>query len=515
MVKKIRRMRTFVRTASKSMEKKLVENAKKIKADPYLVIPKYSDKYSEKVFNKIRKNIAKINKFKDDPKKLEKLSNLRDLRGAIAGSMLLANSEKAPYLAVAKFPTGDITYAQRGKADKEKMIAIQHIDDPVLRILGIKDVVLKKKLHVYSWDDSFVSTGLDANPPKEFLEFIAKKLGLKMEKNVAFCGDIKAELLRNSEVSKKNYIRLEWKSPGFIIGICESCAKSDKNTLFEITKYMVSPNLSNDFNVDVVGQVVKAKDTVHKTEFIEDYLSGKINDLDFIKKNLQQREKTIKESGELLFILDGVSFGTNVEDFINALKPNKYEKEGLDIILNKINEPVVFDDATPNKVLEHFWGSHGLNTLDELINDRDMAENLFSLKEPPSEILEIALNYKERRNILSQLPKYKSLPTVAKFADNIARTYRTFGENKALAEIKNRPDNTKAKSVSYAFLLALNKGEDKKWQYSSVEIEYGEFLKEYAKKLLDVKPEKYHNTLKDLLVACGSSEDIDDSLIND
>jgi len=34
MVKKIRRMRTFARTASKSMEKNLVENAKKLKKTP-------------------------------------------------------------------------------------------------------------------------------------------------------------------------------------------------------------------------------------------------------------------------------------------------------------------------------------------------------------------------------------------------------------------------------------------------------------------------------------------------
>ena len=92
MPKKIRRMRTFVRTASKSMEKKLIENAKKIQKNPYLIIPEYKDKYSEKVFKKTKKNIDKVNKYKDDTKILEKLSNIRDLRGAIAGSMLLANS---------------------------------------------------------------------------------------------------------------------------------------------------------------------------------------------------------------------------------------------------------------------------------------------------------------------------------------------------------------------------------------------------------------------------------------
>ncbi|UCC20504.1 MAG: hypothetical protein JSV62_04230, partial [Promethearchaeota archaeon] len=101
-----------------------------------------------------------------------------------------------------------------------------------------------------------------------------------------------------------------------------------------------------------------------------------------------------------------------------------------------------------------------------------------------------------------------SLPPLAKFADTVVRVYKTFGEKNALAEIKKRPDNPKGKSIAYAFLLAFGKGQDKKWQFSQVEIEYGEFLKDNVKKLLDSKPDKYHKYLQDLLIASGSSEKI-------
>ena len=174
MAKKIRRVRTFARTAAKSLEKRLVENAKKLRDDPYLILPDYSDKYSLKNFDKIKKGLEKVNRFKDDTNKLEKLSNKRGLDGALAGTLLIAHSEKAPYLAVAKFPTGDITYAQRGRADKEKLIAVQNFDNPVLRLLGLKDIISKRKLHVYSWDEGFISTGLEPDPPKEFVSFIIK-----------------------------------------------------------------------------------------------------------------------------------------------------------------------------------------------------------------------------------------------------------------------------------------------------------------------------------------------------
>ena len=114
---------------------------------------------------------------------------------------------------------------------------------------------------------------------------------------------------------------------------------------------------------------------------------------------------------------------------------------------------------------------------------------------------------------MSQLPKYKTLPPLANFADHIARTYKTFGEKETLAEIKKRPDNPKGKSLSYAFLLVFEKGKDKKWKYSQIEIEYGEFLKKHAKKFLDSSPKKYHKTLQELLTASGSSENINDNLI--
>src|SRR4030042_3955260 len=171
MVKKIRTMRTFARTASKSMEKKIVDNAKELMDDPYILLPKYEDSYSTKYFGKIKKTFNKVKKFKNDTKKLEKLSNKKDISGALAGALLIAHSEKAPYLGVLKYSTGDITYAQRGRSDNEKQAGIQHFDDPLLRLLCFKDIALKKNLHFYSWNDGFVSTGFKPNPPKEFIEF--------------------------------------------------------------------------------------------------------------------------------------------------------------------------------------------------------------------------------------------------------------------------------------------------------------------------------------------------------
>jgi hypothetical protein len=337
---------------------------------------------------------------------------------------------------------------------------------------------------------------------------------LKYKDNVASCGDIKPDEVKNKKTIDTNYLRIHWKSANNYFAICEDCVSEKQNTIFNITKYMIEPNISSDFTIDVVGQVIKQKDDEYtQTQNIDEYLSGKLKDIDFIRKNMKIREESLKDSDEKVLILDGISYGVDIEKFIKALKANKYERGGLEYILGKVDEPVIFDDATPNKVLEHFWKDYGVDTINSIINDESMAKKFFALDDTPSEILKLVYQYQERQKILSDLPKYKSLPPLADFIDSVVKTYKTFGEKEAMIELKKRPDNPKGKSIAYSFLLVLGKGKDKKWQYSPVEIEYGEFLKDYAKKLLNSEPKKYHSVFKELLVASGSSEDIDDKLI--
>jgi hypothetical protein len=135
-----------------------------------------------------------------------------------------------------------------------------------------------------------------------------------------------------------------------------------------------------------------------------------------------------------------------------------------------------------------------------------MAESFFHLEDTPSDIITLAFEYNKRKSILAKLPQYESLPPLASFADRVARTYKTFGEKNALAEIKKHPDTPKGKSIAYAFLLSFGKATDVKWKYSKEEIEYGEFLTPYTKKLLAAESSDYSTALQELLNASGSSE---------
>ncbi|MFO7678181.1 MAG: hypothetical protein R6V50_07370 [Thermoplasmatota archaeon] len=510
MAKKPRKMRTFARTATKSQEKKLIENAKQLRRNPLVVIPECTDKVSQKYFSKAIKRMQKVNSFKDDSEKLEKYANKKGVEAALAGTLLLAISEKAPYLGVLQFPTGDITFAQRGKAGKEKLVAFQHFDNPVLRVLGIKDIVYKKKLYVYSWDEGFVCSGKTPHPPKPFIDFITQKLHLECKDYICICKHLDRKKVKNKKVSTEHYLRIFWKSANLIIGLCHDCAKTTKNTMFTLSKYMLIPDLSHDFEIDVIAEVIRHSYTndSDKTEYITDYLSGNLTDNELINKNMKRRKDKITQSDEKILVYNGVSYGADVKGFVDVLHAKSYEKEALEYMLERSDQPLVLTDSTPNKILELFWNTYGHDFLQSKIDDKKMAESFFKLDDTPSNILKAVEEYKNRQNILVQLPQFSTLPPLASYADMVARTYRTFGQKKALIEIKKHPDTPKGKSISYAFLLALGEEKDVKWKYSKEEIEYGEYLKSYAQKLLEVQPKKYAETLQSLLTASGSNENI-------
>jgi hypothetical protein len=509
MTKKQKEARSFARSAPKSQEKHLIENAKKLQEDPLLILPTCTEG-TQKYFQKLRKQLKRIHQYCTDEAKLEKLSHKKGLDGALAGTYLLAISEKAPYLASLTFPTGDVMYAQRGKADKEKLIAVQHFDDPVFRLRGIKDFVFKKKLIVYSWDNGYICTGKKAHPPREFIDFIKNKVGLSSLDDTMTCPHIPKDTAKKKESLALNFLRIEWKPAQTIIAICENCAKSTKNTMFTISKYMLQRNFSDDFNIEVITQVGKHSvlSDKQKNTHLQEYLTGELTDYEFIKKIAKSQEEYVKQAEEKILVLDGISYGTNVPRFVDALHPTTYEKTALEYILQKSPEPLIASKITPSKILERYWNQYGKEFLESILDDIEMAASLFQLNDTPSNIVILAFEYKQRRMILAQLPTYNSLPPLAAFVDAITRTYKTFGEKKALAEIKNHPDSPKGKSIAYAFLLAFGKGTETKWKYSKEEVEYGEFLKDHARKLLDVKPEEYSIIFQELLTACGSSETV-------
>lgn len=516
MAKKIRRTgccgsgvrgKSIVRTASKSMEKLIVASAEQLYNNPLLILPTYTDKFSEKRFKKIATQLSKINQFKDDIKKLEKLSKKRSLPSAVAGTLLIAHSKKTPYLASAQYGSDAIIYAQRGNATREDLIAAQHTDDPFFRLFGVREMALKHGLHLYSWDSGFISTGIDTKPPEGFIDFILKTFDYKRQKNFVLCQHISQGIINQRKITDTPYLFVYWKSADITFGICKRCASEKKNLIFSITKYLIEPDVRRDFDVEVIGEIIKEgkTNTDYETSNLDEYFNGTLPDHKLITLNMEKRVEKLQSSDTVHYVLDGTSYGNEADKFIDALKPSSYEKQALQFMLQHSNRPVVVTNATPNSVLEIFWDDQGKDFLHSIIDDEKIINELFALHETASMIIKTAFQLTKRRETLQQLPQYKDLPDLARFADMLTRTYKTEGIIKMIAAIKQRPDTPQGKAMAYAFLQAVGKAEDKKWKFSKVEIESGDFLTPFAKRFLDGAPDSYNTEFQDLLKASGSS----------
>jgi hypothetical protein len=523
-MKKQKRMRikTGARTASKVQEKELISKAKKIRKNPDLIIPKCEHE-GRCTFDKIRRQVARVQDLADDEKKLTKLAKTGDqLARAYAATLLLTHSEKAPYLAVFRTPYGEIAYAMRGKVKKEKLIGVQHYDKPKWKLLAVMDIARKKGLHIFSTKKGMVCMGREAKPPDYFVKemIAALKYDLKKEGKIFSCEHLSSKDVKEKNASTHDYILMKWKSPDISIAVCGKCTSKKSNILASITQNMAVPKPEDDFDLDVVVNLkckvdcescnIKKHIDVEE-EIQKEYQNGTISDFELIRKHQENFEDFLRKGEKKVYVIDEYCYGDDISAFINALNPTEEEREGLKVILERVQTPVVVSKATPNKVLNMFWEDHGKEVIKAIVRDEKTAKKLFrksdTSKSSPSQVLREASILTKERDIISALPQYQSLPPIAKFADDIARTYMTSGKEDALRAIEHyKGGDTRIKSVAYAFLLALKQGASKKWQYTKTEIDFAQFLKEPAHKLLNSKPNEYHNRLQNLLSATGSTK---------
>lgn len=514
-MKKPQKYRTGIRAATKTQEKQIVQNAKKILEDPLIAFPKCLNPNCKGMlgkcyFNKEFKKIEKIHLIKNDEKKILRYTKGDNLISAIAGTLLIAHSQKAPYLAVAKLPTGTVPYAKRGEANWEKLIGTQHFTDPRLRLLSVGEKAVKKGLHIYSSEDTMFCTGNKANPPQEFLQYVKEILGLN---NDYTCKHLTKKTVDEKKTIKNPYIRIEWTAGKKIIGICKECSQG--NTLARLKQYFYSPD--DEFQVEVISQEIDCltkcatcniKERMDKKIDTRQYIEGKMPDKAFIDYYRNEHKKEIEKLEEKIIIMDNKCYGENSDKFIEDLHPTKWEKLGLEYILDKISTPLIIPRITPNKILERYWGEYGEEILMKLVQDDAQVKKILDSKALPSEMLEQAVKRAEKQEILSNLPHYENLPPLARLADTIARGYKTRGKKEVVKIISSAGNNTKEKSVAYAFLLAMDQGQDMSWKYSPIEKELGQHIQGHAKKLLNAQAQNYHDALQDLVFATGSTEKI-------
>jgi hypothetical protein len=458
---------------------------------------------------------------------LKRFSEKGDLLArAYAATILLTYEGKAPYLAPFKTPFGTVPYAVRGKTSKEKLVAVQNFDDPKWLLLGVLDVVKKKKLHVYSTKSGLICTGRVAEPPSEFIADAVKGLNVNLERTgkIFTCPHLTAKGVRSREEKGVPYLELDWRSADVTVGICERCSRKSKgHSMATLTQRIADRDITKDFEINIMSTPIcmdkcdrcEVEDPPElSTELLKKYQLGEISDSDLFQDHLDDLKDSYSRLDKNVYILENHCYGSNLKAFIKALKPTSIERKALFVVLKKANESVVFDRATPSKILGHYWSRFGKNAIFAITHDNKVTKNIFKKfdinRTKASEILKEADIEIKKKTIISLLPDYIKLPSIADFANQIARIYMTKGVDDTVRAIeKYRGGDTKVKAVAYAFLLALKRGEGKKWQYTQTEFDFAQYLKDPAEKLLKSEPDSFHDALQNLLSATGSTEKID------
>lgn len=503
--------------ASKIQQKKLVETAKELAEDPMKVIPECQDNCWFCKFGRAKRKIKKIEKYKDNEKKLKKLAKRGpDLSRALAGTLLLAISEEAPLLATTRTPQGEISFAKRGKASKNRLIGVQHFDDPKLRLMAYSKEA-KKGFYFYSWGDRVVCTGKNDDPPKEFVKSVIGDIPYKFEK--------KDSTYVPKGFDKKvnySYFALRW-DPIDVKFIVSKRKSSNENNLFtSLSSRFISKDNSSSFSlrgeyrIDCVSDCNKCRiensDIDIPKNIKEAYFNGEISDREFINHYTKEGWNKIKEK-ENIYAIDGRCYGKNMGDFLSVFSFEEWEEGALRNIIEK-SDGIILDDGTVNELLNHVWSDLGKQTIRKIIgDDQEKVDKIYEKgkeRSRPRELIKRAREEKKRKDKLSSLPDFKKLPPKAKFAHEVVKRFKTEGKNSALQYINDTEmNNTKMKSVAFGFLEALGEGDSRRWKYDDSEVESGEFMAETVEDLIDADGEDYAELLQHLLKISGSTAKIE------
>jgi hypothetical protein len=346
--------KSSVRSPSKSMEKELVRKANLLAKDPSRCLPKVIPPCAKNPFDKVRKKMEKISRFSDNEDRLKKLASSGDqIARAFAGTLMLGAAGKAPYLASLKLPTGEVFYAMRGNAKKEKLVGMQWFDHPIYRLMLYYDMAVKRPFfHFYSTRDTLYCSCKEPRPPEESVAFAMQqpKANITEDKPGLWnCPHVEASVVEKGEPIDDTYLRIEWASAGVTVGICRRCARTSKSTTVgAISRQMAVPKLEVDFDITVLHRLEGAADCPLwdrlsrlpvEDENLEDYFKGQLDDSGLIERHLATVDEALREHRGPHFILERKCYCDDAVAFVEALSPSDEERLALEAVLPHLDSP--------------------------------------------------------------------------------------------------------------------------------------------------------------------------------
>lgn len=498
-----KRRKATLHSAGRVVEADLLERARELSQDPSLATPVCEGGCV--LFSPVKaaqRAIPRIHAAREDEAALQKLASKgNDLARAYAATLLLARSQKVPFVADIKFAGETIPYVIRGKAKPFFLAGLQHYDDRALRLLSVAPWSKKRRIHFFSADRGIVCTGKRFAPPSDWLAEEAEALGLAETGAVYACGH------------EGDAVVLHW--PGGVrFERCLACA-GDESTLGRVVKHMLAPGMRGALRAEprLVPLVARAGAALTVAaavpeETLATYLRGGMSDALLLEAARAARVGALKASGAHLVAGDE-SFGDDVDAFVASLHASPAEERALRAALAAHKGPVVLDRATSARALAELWPTYGRMML-EAVSDAETASRFHKEIVTPDEAVDVvrrAAREGAGRAVSAALPTYASLPPAAAAADAIARTFRAQGRDAALRMAQERAGNPKAKGVALAALTALGGGKGMDWKFTQEDREIAAAIAPHVRELLHGAPGDYDAALRAATRGAGETQD--------
>ncbi len=514
--KKKMRFKVNARKASKIRERDLLDKAKALMDDPELFLPKCAGECIACPFERTRAQLAKISKFKDDQRKLEKFSKKGDrLARAYAATIGLVHEEKAPYLASAQYPTGSVMFALRGKTSREKLIGVQNYDSAKWRVLAVLDLVKKRGLHFYSYGDEFVCTGKNPKPPEDYVRSAAESVGATRRE-----GD---SLKCAHDPQTSNHLEFRWLSAGKSILICESCAGKEKNSLVKLAEGMAVPNVLDDFDIRIrrplksvggSGDCEGIMDRPVEHELLQKYSAGEVGNKELAEKHLEDIKAALNDETRVAYIRGDRCFGDDLDAFVADMTADELEANAVRGLLSGVKHPVFVEAGeSVNKLLSTYWSEHGMDALRAVVPE-EMAKSHFDENDAeatasPLKTIRRAARSAESDVVSSRIPNYSGLSSYGVFVDSIVRAYKTGGQREAIAVLDaDKSNDHRMRSIAHSFYLSLE-SDAKAWKFRKEELDFGSHLEKYARALLASDgTDDHHSAFEEFMRQAGTSEEL-------
>ncbi|MBR4226769.1 MAG: hypothetical protein IKR86_08420 [Candidatus Methanomethylophilaceae archaeon] len=499
--KKRMRMRG-VKHTSKRLEDELLDRSRLLADNPGLLRPACAGNCRKCAFDKSFKSIDGLRKIINNPDALIKEASRfggDDLVRAYAGMVSLSAAGSIPLLATAKLPTGEtISYAVRGTVKADKMIGCQYFDDPKLRMFLYNDMIKKNKLHLYSFGENVVCSDRP-NMPEEYLEDTFWESPYEFPDDGFSCSHDASVVLE---------IRI--KSLDTAISICESCSKNVSSLAYLVSRLSAVDPL-DDIEVRVRHKYHKPGEKDYEVitgDTLKKYMVGALTDSSLLSSVKRSKMGDLKDSDISAYVIGSKNYGDDLDAFLAALSGDDHEMDALRKFLAANPRAIVVKNGKASEALNAIWESDWKEII-AAHTDAKTAESMGDVsKNQPLPSLIAAYDRFMTAGVSAALPEFKKPGPITSAADRLAKAFKAGGIDLLRESIETKGlKNGKIRTVEASFLLACDVTEIP-FKLTPTETDLADYLKPFAKNLMDADGSRYADAMNTYLIASSSGEKV-------